>query len=112
MFYEAREFNGDVSDWDVSSVTDMDVMFYEATEFNGDVSDWDVSSVTTMSWMFAYATEFNGDFSDWDVSSVTTMSGWELPSLARVTLAAGSVHTRRLCHLVRHQARRRAMHQA
>merc|ERR1719162_2413191 len=67
MFYEASEFNGDVSDWDVSSVTDMNSMFDEATEFNGDVSDWDVSSVTDMKWMFYKATKFNGDVSDWDV---------------------------------------------
>merc|ERR1712238_107019 len=34
--------NADISSWDVSSVTAMNRMFYEATEFNGDVSDWDV----------------------------------------------------------------------
>ena len=28
MFNKATEFNGDVSDWDVSSVTDMDVSFH------------------------------------------------------------------------------------
>jgi len=48
----------------------MSGMFYEATEFNGDVSVWDVSSVTTMNQMFLGATKFNGDLSDWDVSSV------------------------------------------
>merc|ERR1712238_364847 len=74
MFYQATEFNGDVSDWDVSSVTIMNYMFAGATEFNGNVSDWDVSSVTYMSDMFAYTTEFNGDVSDWDVSSVTDIS--------------------------------------
>jgi len=43
MFGQETEFNGDVSDWDVSSVTDMDGMFEGATEFNGDVSDWDTT---------------------------------------------------------------------
>ena len=28
MFEEATKFNGDVSDWDVSSVTDMSVSFH------------------------------------------------------------------------------------
>jgi len=48
MFEDARKFNGDVSDWDVSSVTNMKDMFNEATKFNCDVSDWDVSSVIYM----------------------------------------------------------------
>merc|ERR1712238_168779 len=67
------EFNGDVSDWDVSSVKDMTGMFVETRNFNGDVSDWDVSSVKYMSGMFYGVTEFNSDVSDWDVSSVTDM---------------------------------------
>ena len=48
MFWEATKFNGDVSNWDVSSVTYMGGMFYEATKFDGDVSNWDVSSVRYM----------------------------------------------------------------
>ena len=45
-------FNGDISNWDVSSVVDMNYMFYSANAFNGDISNWDVSSVVTMSHMF------------------------------------------------------------
>jgi len=30
-------FNGDISVWDVSSVTDMTCMFYDS-KFNGDIS--------------------------------------------------------------------------
>ena len=41
-------FNDDISQWNVSSVTDMENMFYEASSFNSDVSSWDVSSVETM----------------------------------------------------------------
>jgi len=39
-------------------------MFYGATKFNGDVSNWDVSSVITMRDMFNTATKFNGDVSN------------------------------------------------
>ncbi len=46
-------FNGDISDWDVSDVTDMSGMFSDADSFNGDISDWDVSNVTDMSHMFS-----------------------------------------------------------
>ena len=49
-------FNGDISQWDVSKVTDMSGMFLYASNFDGDISKWDVSSVTTMSHMFNSAT--------------------------------------------------------
>ena len=32
--------------WTTSAVTNMSYMFYEATEFNKDISDWDVGAVT------------------------------------------------------------------
>jgi len=45
------KFNDNISDWDVSSVTDMSNMFFKSY-FTGDISDWDVSSVTNMTNMF------------------------------------------------------------
>ena len=68
-------FNGDISNWDVSSVTNMSTMFSGANMFNGDISGWDVGSVTDMSGMFSYAIAFNNNISGWDVSSVTNMEG-------------------------------------
>jgi uncharacterized protein (TIGR02145 family) len=73
LFYSAISFNGDISSWDVSSVTNMRDMFAYATNFNGDISSWDVSSVVSMPYLFWDATSFNGDLSAWDVSSVTNM---------------------------------------
>ena len=61
-------FNGDISQWNVSNVEDMDSMFYES-EFNGDISSWNVSKVKNMREMFRYS-KFNGDISQWDVSNV------------------------------------------
>ena len=63
--------NGDISDWDVSNVTNMTCMFYDS-KFNGDISNWDVSNVTGMQLMF-FNSKFNGDISNWDVSNVTDM---------------------------------------
>ncbi len=61
-------FNGDISKWDVSNVTEMNGMF-ENSKFNGDISKWDVSSVTDMGGMFSNSC-FNGDItlSAWDGS--------------------------------------------
>ncbi|NVJ59495.1 MAG: BspA family leucine-rich repeat surface protein [Gammaproteobacteria bacterium] len=73
MFYNATNFNADISQWDVSSVEKMHSMFYKAINFNGDISQWDVSSVSTMSRMFAFASKFKSDLSQWDVSNVTDM---------------------------------------
>ena len=44
MFYDADSFNGDLSGWDVSSVTSMISLFFGADSFNGSLSGWDVSS--------------------------------------------------------------------
>ena len=73
LFLNASSFNGDLYSWNVSSVTNMTTMFNNASSFNGDLSAWDVSSVTNMVSMFNNASSFNGDLSAWDVSSVTNM---------------------------------------
>ncbi len=74
QMFERSAFNGDISDWDVSAVRNMLGMFFGASAFNGDISEWTVSSVRNMSGMFQSASSFNGDISDWDVGSVTNMS--------------------------------------
>ena len=71
MFQGAKSFNGNLSRWNVSNVTNMEGMFGDAKSFNGDLSSWDVSKVTNMIDMFANATSFNGDLSSWDVSKDT-----------------------------------------
>ena len=41
--------------------------------FNQNISNWDVSSVTDMNGLFAWA-NFNQDIGNWDVSSVMDMN--------------------------------------
>ena len=48
----AERFNGDISKWDVSRVTNICTMFSYTKSFNGDISKWDVSRVTNMAFMF------------------------------------------------------------
>ena len=71
--FERTDFNGDISNWDVSNVKNMYGMFYKCTNFNTDISDWDVSNVTNMGYMFCGSESFNQDISAWDVSNVTDM---------------------------------------
>ena len=69
--YDLEKFNGDISKWDVSNVTNMRSMF-KNSEFNGDISDWNVSNVREMYETFMNS-KFNQDISNWDVSNVTDM---------------------------------------
>lgn len=69
----AEEQYGNISDWDVSEVTDMSDLFSGCTTFNDDISRWDVSKVTNMAGMFKEARAFNQPIGDWDVSNVTNM---------------------------------------
>ena len=71
--FEASNFDGDISEWDVHNVENMSSMFI-GSKFNRDISNWDVRNVNDMHDMFA-GSEFNGDLSKWDVSNVTDMNG-------------------------------------
>lgn len=95
-FSGASAFNGDVTGWNVSAVTDMSDMF-NGSAFVGDVSVWDTASVTSMSGMFAN-TGFNGDLSGWVTSSLTDasnmfntsafngdISGWDVTGLTNAS---------------------------
>ena len=61
----ARHFNGDISQWDVSNVTNMHCMFTDS-KFNGNISEWDVGKVRRIEFMFKN-TPFNGDLNSWNM---------------------------------------------
>ncbi len=89
-----RGFRGNISEWDVSNVTNMSCMFSgdgpilnldigeeeKRIPFDLGIGNWDVSNVTDMSHMFN-GSNFNGDISRWDVSNVETMAGMFRESL-------------------------------
>ena len=70
MFFECKNFNQDISTWDVSNVTNMNSMFYECESFNQDISFWNISHVKDMRFMLSKCKSFNQDISNWDVSNV------------------------------------------
>ena len=73
MFYDCDELEtvGDISKWDVSNVIDMYAVFNNCKSFNQDISGWDVSNVTNMAFMFNGCESFNQDISGWNVSKVS-----------------------------------------
>ena len=73
MFNRCEKFNCDLSDWDVSNVEDMGIMFNGCEKFNGDLSRWDVSKVKTIAYMFHECKKFNCDLSHWNMSNVENM---------------------------------------
>ena len=85
LFYESKrkDFEG-IEDWDVSNVTNMDMMFaymgynalvrYSNIDFNPDLSNWNVSKVKSMNNMFAHCSNFNQPLDKWDTSNVSDMS--------------------------------------
>ena len=70
----ANNFNGDISQWDVSNVKDMGWMFWGMKHFNGNISKWDVSNVKNMQGTFSGSKSFNQDLSMWDVSNAIVIT--------------------------------------
>ncbi|MFT6946556.1 MAG: surface protein [Vicingaceae bacterium] len=67
-------FNGDLNNWDVSTITNMRSLFYQAHAFNKSLSNWNVSNVTKMNGMFRDAFAFNQDLGSWNIGKVTNMN--------------------------------------
>ena len=66
-------FNGDITRWDTSSVTNMLRMFINAFSFNQDIGSWNTGKVRNMERMFRSASAFNQDIGSWDTAHVTDM---------------------------------------
>ena len=78
--FSFTSFNGDISGWDTSHVTNMEGMFFWDRSLNRSLSSWDTSNVTNMKQMFFDATIFNSDLSSWDVGKVTTAQSFSYNS--------------------------------
>ncbi len=73
--YDLKDFNGDISNWDVSKVKDMNRMFL-ASAFKGDISRWKVQNVTDMQSMFHHATAFTQNLDTWVINVAIRNNNW------------------------------------
>lgn len=67
--HDTKNFNKDISGWDVSNVKEMEGMF-QGSKFNQPIGNWDVGNVQNMSSMFSDFSEFNQPIGNWDVKNV------------------------------------------
>ena len=69
--YKLENFDGDISEWDVSNVKFFTSMFRDS-EFsgkNGDLSNWKFDNAENMNFMFKNS-KFKGNISDWKLGKV------------------------------------------
>lgn len=78
MFYKCHPFSGDVSNWDVSNITNMAHAFaiiQPNTPVTLDVSNWNTQSLTSVAEMFSQS-NIDFDPTNWDVSNITNFNNW------------------------------------
>ena len=65
--------------------------FGNKSTFNGDISKWNTSQVTDMRYMFVFASAFNQDIGSWNTEKVTNMGICFIPLLRSTkTLGVGT----------------------
>ena len=86
MFENCKNFNQDISGWNVGNGPGFSSMFYNAQAFNQDLSSWNMSKATTVRSMFQRASTFNQDLSGWNAPLVSDCrdfddlaTSWTLP---------------------------------
>ena len=80
MFSNALTFNRDVSNWNMTKVTNTSFMFNNATAFNQPLANWEritvgnvstIGNITNMQSMFQSASTFNQNIGNWNITKVT-----------------------------------------
>ena len=71
LFEKLDPHNIDISEWNVSRVTDMCNMFENCKHFNCNLSKWNVSNVKYATFMFKNCLQFKGDGLDnWKLNNI------------------------------------------
>ncbi|WP_435622820.1 cadherin domain-containing protein [Flagellimonas sp.] len=74
LFFEARSFNGDLSNWETENITSMNNVFRGADVFEGNgLSTWNTESVDSMNGMFRFASSFDQNLGNWNIQNITSM---------------------------------------
>jgi len=66
--------NSSMSNWNTSTINNMNGMFSRATVFNQNIGTWNTANVKDFSAMFSFASAFNQNISAWNTSAGTDFS--------------------------------------
>ena len=83
--FQDSPFNGNITNWNTSSVIKMDYMFNNAVFFNQNIGLWNTSSVIKMDYMFNNATAFNQPIRGWTTDPNVTNMEWMFYSADAMT---------------------------
>ncbi|WP_159737177.1 BspA family leucine-rich repeat surface protein [Vibrio atypicus] len=91
LFMGYDSFNQDISNWDTSSVKNMEGMFMQPmalpSAFDHDISGWDTSNVENFSYMFLTHVDYKHDLSGWDTSKATNWLDFISLSLSKMDMS-------------------------
>ncbi|GEM_PF-1872233 len=83
MFRNCSQFNGDIGDWDVTTINNMGSLFQGATSYEGiGLENWErttagntssLGNLVVATSMFQGASAFNGNISNWNTGQVTSL---------------------------------------
>lgn len=94
-FYGTSSFTGGARgllNWDTSKVNDMSGLF-AYSKFQGDISSWNLGSVTSTKEMFLECRSFDGDVSKWDVKHVSRQWLQRMILSGRLKMNVGQHHS-------------------
>lgn len=72
MFYNAKNFNHPIGNWNTSNATSFGAMFRNAESFNQSLENWNTGKLQSISYMFNNAKSFNQPI-NFDTTNVTSM---------------------------------------
>lgn len=68
MFAYCSNFTADLSNWDLTNVKNARAMFLKCYKFNSDISNWNMPNLENSQWMFTECHELDADITKWKLS--------------------------------------------
>ena len=82
MFASATVFNQPLDGWNTGKVQSMQMMFAHAAAFNQPLNNWNTGSLVNMGQMFYGASSFNQPLGNWNLKSIAIVGGVQLSGSA------------------------------